>query len=112
MFGGARDNQNVVFYGGWVLPILLLLLVAINFATGKVYWPVKTRGYSIVAYHDAWRFWGSAALKLGLAVALHAWYKLANDQRTENLYIPLTIVAGAVMAIGLAAFVCGFVLDS
>jgi hypothetical protein len=111
-----KDPPLRVAIVGYVLPGIILAVVATNVLLGKVYVPAGGRGGGDVldgllqSYSPDWQFAGLIAFKLGLAVALHAWFALANHERTER-YAILAMLGGCITAgMGVLAFGAGFFL--
>ncbi|HUW56781.1 MAG TPA: hypothetical protein VMZ92_09105 [Planctomycetota bacterium] len=95
---------NVIFLGG-VVPGLILCLVAVNLATGCVWWPSRS---GIEVYTDLWRVAGTVGFKTGIAAAFVSWHLLANLKRAGR-YAELCLAGSIVVAaVGLVLCVIGF----
>ncbi len=93
-----------MFWGGVFVPAAILVLVAINLASHRVYW-LNMREGPIVAYTTFWPILGIILMKAGLAGALCCWYLLSNLKQTERYAPILKWAFGAVAGAGLAIFV-------
>jgi uncharacterized membrane protein YedE/YeeE len=112
-----KDSKFKAVLLGHVLPCCLLAVVAANFWLGKVFVPVGkvfeghkgnvVRGL-IQSYPFGRKFAGVVTVKMALAVALFAWYGLANKERTERYAHPALAVAIGGFVVGLAMYVAGF----
>ncbi len=101
-----KDTPTRAFFPGSIVPALLVVLAAIQFATRSAYWPQR-RGW-LAVYTDGWRVSGTILFELGLASGFFAWFVLANDERREYLARPILIAAILVTIFGLALFGYGF----
>jgi uncharacterized membrane protein len=102
----SKDTASRAFFPGYVVPALLGVIVLVNLAWWRVYWPMK--GGTLTTYSDRWRVSGTILLKVGIAVGLYAWYVLANDASKERFALPILRISTVVAMLGLCLFAYGF----
>jgi hypothetical protein len=101
-------NDPLRVWLGEIVPTLLVLLVGINVATGRVWWPDQGAYPNyFMAYTKLPMVIGAIMLKLGLAGGLFSWYLLAELDRTEHLALPGLSVSIACAGIGCVLFIVG-----
>jgi len=103
-----RDRPADAIFLGGVVPALILCLVAVNLATGRVYVPTRYAGVAV--YTDVWRAAGVIIFKTGVAAALFSWRLLAN-LKPVGRYAELCLTGSLVaVVVGIVLFIVGFVV--
>lgn len=111
MSSALRDESWYAVLCGLIVPILLVLVVIANFATGVVVLPADRRSELLGYFRDFGRFAGAVTVKIGLAVAAHGWFWLANDDRRERRAVPVTLCGLLLISAGLGAIAVGYFLN-
>lgn len=111
MFSAMRDEPWYAIVCGLVVPVLLVLVVIVNFATGVVVLPADRRLEFLGYFRDFGRFAGAVAVKLGLAAAAYGWFWLANDDRRERGAVPVTLSGLLLTAAGMGAIAVGYFVN-
>jgi hypothetical protein len=102
-------NDPLRVWLGEIVPTLLFLLVVINVATGRIWWP--DRGPNLLTvYTKLPVVIGVIMLKLGFAGGLFSWYLLAEFDRTEHLALPGLSISIACAGLGCLLFIVGFLI--
>jgi hypothetical protein len=97
-----RFDSNEILLG-LVLPVLLAILVSVNFATGTVWGPAHEHSPEFFhAYTEPTIFFGFILMKIGLGAGLFVWHWLANRPHFDGYIIPLQLASLGIAALGLA----------
>ncbi len=99
-----KDSRTRMVALGFLAPLVILAVIITNLATGQVVILNDHPDALLTYFPVGWIFAGVVAIKLGFAVALFAWYGLANLEPVEHYALP-TVLA-AIVIIGLGALTC------
>lgn len=97
-----RDDHETLL--GVLVPALMVLLVIVNLATGKVWIPASRSG--LLEVTNPLIVSGFVLLKLACALGLFQWHWVANRQAFDPYVLPLQITAVllGIIGIGITVF--------
>jgi hypothetical protein len=105
IMNGEKDSSFTARLYGWIIPILLLVCASWELFIGKIYlphvrnFPPPQIGFIYYnVFRDIPRVWGFSWFKIGIAIAMHAWFSLANDRKKEA-YAKPTLICGIVVTV-------------